>query len=444
MKISFLSDFHLGYAWNTELEQDSFEQAEEAIEKALDSDLIILCGDIFDTRIPKTDVWARAMHILSKPILAENKGMSLVRSDKDLKKISKRTLKRIPVIAIHGTHERRGKGLINAIEALEHAGLLIHLHCNFIVFEKEGKRVAIHGMSGVPERYAKDVLEHWNPKPVENCFNILLLHQSIEPFVYSPLEPPSLNLSNLPRGFDLIVDGHLHTRNKIKIDGSILLFPGSTVVTQLKREESENPRGFYKIDINIKGFDVEFVELKNARKFFYEEVELSESIPIRDQIESRINNILLNNYNFEKSPMIRIKITGRETSVIDKEIKEIEKKYSEKAILKIVRELRSSEVDEKIEFMRNLMEKKLSVEEIGLKVLLDNLEELKFEQIFEPEHIFKLLIDGEIERTMEILMGTQKTLIPLMKTQKSEEIEEEKKKKLKGKTLIKSWIGNVD
>lgn len=166
MKIAILSDFHFGFAYNSELENDSFENADEAVQKALDSDLILVAGDIFDSRLPKTGVWAKAIKVLVKPLLRENTGVKLVQSSKELKEISKRTLRHLPIVALHGTHERRGKDETNAVETLDNAGLLIHLHCQTVVFEKDGIKVAVHGMSGVPERFAKDVLYQWCPKPI--------------------------------------------------------------------------------------------------------------------------------------------------------------------------------------------------------------------------------------------------------------------------------------
>ena len=52
MRIAVLSDFHFGYGYNTELEEDSFSNAEEALERASEADLIINAGDIFDTKFP--------------------------------------------------------------------------------------------------------------------------------------------------------------------------------------------------------------------------------------------------------------------------------------------------------------------------------------------------------------------------------------------------------
>jgi len=413
MLISILSDLHFGYGSKTRLENDSFENAQEAIFKSLDSDLILIPGDIFHSRIPTTETWAKALKTLSKPLLTKNKGIKLVKTmNKDLDEISRRSLSGIPVLALHGTHERRGKDSISAIQALEKTGFLIHLHCNGLIFRKGKKKIAIQGMSGVPERYAKQILEKWDPKPVEGCYNILMLHQSIEPYVYSPLDPPSLNLSNLPKGFNLIIDGHIHTRDQTKIDKTTLLIPGSTIITQLKVEEAEVTKGFYQVEI-AKQTKINFIPLKKNRKFFYKEIELKPDVPVRDQIDDIINKILIK--DFKKLPIVKIKILSKE-AIIDKELRELEKKYSDKAILYFSKELESTEITRKIELLRELRERKLSVEEMGLQILKKNLEDLKFESTFDTDNVFKLLIDGQADKAFDILTGQQKTLTQILKS----------------------------
>ena len=412
MKISVISDTHFGFGTSSELEEDSYDNASEAFEKSQDSDLIILAGDIFDSRIPKTQTWGKALKVLTKPLLKENPGIKLVESSKQLKEISKRTLNHIPVVAIHGTHERRGKDEINAVEALENAGILIHLHKNYVVFEKEGKKVAILGMSAVPESFAKDVLNYWNPKPLPDCYNILVIHQSVSPFVYSPLEPPSLDLSNLPKGFDMIIDGHIHQNGKEMIGSTIFLIVGSTLTTQLEKNEAEADKGFVKIEIDG-GTKINFVPLDSARKFYYEEIKLLEGSSLRDELREKLYPIL--NKNFLKKPLVKIKIFGKETNVLDQELREQERIYSNRALMTFVKELESPEITEKIEFLRNLREKKLSIEEMGIQVLKKNLDELKFDYSVDYDSLFKMLSEGESERAFQILLGEQITLTQILK-----------------------------
>lgn len=406
MKISIISDFHFGYGWNSQLENDSFDNAKEALEKSKDSDLILIIGDIFDSRIPTTEVWDKALEVLSKPLLTEDKEVKLVKLiNKNIKEISERTLAGIPVIALHGTHERRGRDQVNAIQALEQAGFLIHLHCNGLIFEKDGEKVAIQGMSGVPERYAKEILDKWNPKPVKDCYNILMLHQSIEPYVYSPLDPPTITMSNLPEGFDLIIDGHIHNNEKTKISNTDFIIPGSTIVTQLKEEESKSPRGFYKFELPKK--KITFVELEKNRKFFYKEISFDKK-SIRDKIESALEELTKNKFN--KKPLVKFKIAGRNVELFDKELRDIEKKYEKDFILKFQKKLESDEMEKKLDLLKRIGEEKLSIEEMGMKTLKENLDQLKFKGEFDPENLFRLLSDNQTERALDIITKKQQTL----------------------------------
>jgi DNA repair exonuclease SbcCD nuclease subunit len=404
MRIAIISDPHLGYAYNSRLENDSFENFEEAMNFALDCDLILIPGDIFDSRTPSTVVLNSAIKIIRKCLFRKS-NLRLVNTDKKLHEISKRTIEALPIIALHGNHERRSKGQINVIEALENAGLLIYLDRNFIIFEKDGIKIAIHGMSSVPERYAKKFLDEWNPKPIKDCLNILMLHQSIQPYVFSPIEPPSLKLENLPKGFDFIIDGHIHVFSEEKINGTKFVIPGSTITTQLEENEAKTEKGFYVIEIG-EGIKGKFIPLTNNRKFIFEDVRITG--PVRSLIEERIEKILSS--NFSKPPIIKLRIKGRETDVFEQELREIEKKYSEKAIIIFSKELESSEIASKIEFIRNLIEQKQSIEEIGFNLLRKNLEELKFGEEISFEMLFELLSEGEINRVLNLLMGEQKTL----------------------------------
>jgi DNA repair exonuclease SbcCD nuclease subunit len=321
-----------------------------------------------------------------------------------LKEASKKTLEHLPVIAIHGNHELRAKGEINAIEALENAGLLIYLNMNKTIFEKDGEKVAIFGFSHVPERFAKEVLDKWNPRPIEGCYNILLLHQNVDPFVYSPLEQPTLNLSNIPRGFDLIVDGHVHVSAKEKINGTTFIIPGSTVSTQFQPSEAQVPKGFFRIDTKEK--KIEFVEI-NARKFFYEVLEISKEQNAKEIIERKIREKIFQ--NFEKQPIIKMRISGS-AIISEKDLRDLERKYQDSCILFFTKMLETPELTQKLEFLRSLKESKASLQEIGLNILKKSLEELNFKNSFDFVDIFNLLADEEVDTALNILLGEQKTL----------------------------------
>ncbi|MCK4730323.1 MAG: DNA repair exonuclease [Candidatus Aenigmarchaeota archaeon] len=364
--ISITSDFHLGYGYNTERENDCFFVLDELLKEQ--SDLILFAGDLFDSRIPRLEVLSEAMHFLAK-LKEKETNISFLECDK---KINKRAIHGIPFISIYGNHDRR-PNLINPVQSLEKAGLLINLHCQKIVFELNGEKIAIHGMSHVPEKYSKDVLMEWNPKPVPGAKNILLLHQNIEPFIYSDGDEVNMKISDLPLGFDLIVNGHIHWKNEVQLNEGKLILPGSTVQTQLNKKESKIRKGYFILEPELK-----FKEIKQ-RDFYYEKANTNE------EVEEFLKNLP----EKELNPIIKIQI--KNTSKLDLNI--IEKKYKDKGILVFKKEIFNTFEKQKTEILR----KQLSAEEYGIKLLN---EKSKFR---DPEDLLNLIIDDDSKGVEDIL-----------------------------------------
>lgn len=364
--ILLTSDFHLGYGYNTEREKDSFSVLDEILKEQ--TNLILFAGDLFDSRVPRLEVLAEAMHFLSK-LKDKKSNIKFLECDKE---INKRALQGVPFISIYGNHERRAN-LINPVQSLEKAGLLINLHCQKIVFELNEEKIAIHGMSYVPEKYSKDVLEEWAPKPVLNARNILLLHQNIEPFVYSPLEDVNLKMSDLPTGFDIILNGHIHWKNEVPLGNGKLLMAGSTIPTQLNKKESEVRKGYFTLNNELK-----FREIKQ-RDFYFKSAETKE------EIEEFLENLP----ERELKPIIKIKIEN--TSSLDLNI--IERKYREKGILIFKKEMEKNFEKQKTEILR----KQLSAEEYGLKLLK---EKSKFR---DSEELLGLITEDDMSGVEKLL-----------------------------------------
>ena len=412
MKIAVLSDFHLGFSVTPETQEDSFEAAKEAIEKAVERnvDLIIIAGDIFDSRNPKARVWYSVLKILSLPLKVKNRGVRYVASSKELDKIVyERTLNHLPVVAIHGNHDRNPKGEVNIVKALENAGLLIHLHTDWVEFEKNGERIRIYGMSHVPERFAYEMLKEWSPKPEDGRINILLLHQNIDPYVYSPLEKPTLRLSNLPKGFDVIINGHIHEFQVDKINGTLFLVPGSTIITQFKSTEAEKSKGFVILDLTNGNIKYEFVELENCRRFYY--LEIRDPKNLEGEIERKLAQIP----TASKKPIIKIKIIGEESEYSESSIRRVEKQYKDKFILLFSKELYSKELEEKIEILNQLKHEDKSIFLKGLTLLESNLKDLGFKGTFDWERIFHLLADKEVDNALNLILNKQTTLDSLLR-----------------------------
>jgi len=399
MLIGIFSDSHCGYKYGDEQWKDSFVALNEAINKSLDCDLILIAGDMFDARIPKQEVFAKVAKILSKTqnIPTRTQFLEIINKDKD--EVSPLALRGIPVVALHGNHERRSKYMINPIQALEHAGLLIHLNRSTIVFQIDGQKVAIHGMSSVPERFAKDVLREWNPKPIPEAVNILMIHQSVTPYVYSPLEPPSLELEELPKGFDLYIMGHLHWYDKKILHNAQLLVTGSTIPTSMNRSEAEQTKAIHKFDGSIK-----HIPLENQRKIFWGEFRIDPSI--KEKVETFISTISPT----KPKPIINITIKGTlKEGYQPPRFTDLEEKYKHKAIINIKKKFDREGFEEQVEKLRMFREQKLSPEEYGIKILQEKMKEVKFN--ININDIFGPLVEGNTDLIFNILIGEQKTLV---------------------------------
>ncbi len=386
MKISIISDLHLGFGQNTERENDSFAAFQEAIEKSLDCDLIILGGDLFDVRIPNTEVFTKAIGILKKTLEKEN-GIKI--SEGLNKNIQEFPLikKGIPVVGIAGNHERRVKGLLNPVEALERAGFLVYLHCNGIVLEKDGLKICIQGMSSVPDQYGEVVLAEWNPKPVEGCFNVLLMHQSVAPFLYAE---HLVQLEKIPRGFDLYINGHVHGAVKTEYNGKPFIIPGSLLPTQITKDLDKH--SFCKTEISNKEIiSIEFIELENQRELFYLEF-LGKDAQLKD-IEQNVDGIL--KVKRDLKPIIKVVIANKNIPV-----KELVEKYKESSIIYYSR--KELQENKKEAEAKTMAERAESVNELGRRLLRENLQKTGLDPK-DFENVFELLENNKIQEAETVL-----------------------------------------
>jgi len=150
MRIAIIGDTHFGY---TRFEEDSHKQGESALLDASEkADIILLAGDVFHTKIPKFETIQRVINTLKKI--------------------------KIPIIAIHGNHERRSTDMINTLQLLNSGELINYIHNGNYSNEK----VNIVGLGSIPSNYVKEGLEKCleKNKIQEGKFNILIIHQDIE------------------------------------------------------------------------------------------------------------------------------------------------------------------------------------------------------------------------------------------------------------------------
>lgn len=407
MKIAVVSDLHLGFAPDAERENDCYQALEEFFDKAIDegADLILIAGDLFDSKTPRTETWAKTFKTFKRIRRAKSETVIAEGINKDVQDYKLHD--GIPIVAIHGTHERRGRDLLNPVQVLEHAGLLIHIDRNGAIFQND-VRVAVQGLSGVPELFAKEILQKYSPRPIPGAFNIFMIHQSIEPYINA--FDTTLKMQDMPKGFDVIAEGHIHFSERVNMGDCAFILPGSTVATQINKSESGISKGFWMIDVkkSENGFDesLEFVKLESQRKVFYLEFDYDGNEAfLKGSIRESLMEIL--KHSQKKLPAIRIKVSGdcKETDLQD-----VKKEFSQKCLLSFSMDFKEEKKEQKISLMKEIREGRMSVSELGIALLQKNLEEMKFKKRFDAETIYSLLSEDEIERAMNIVMGKQETL----------------------------------
>ena len=404
MRVAILSDFHLGFAEGRERSEECFKQASQALKLALEggAELIIHAGDLFDEDVPSQETWEKTFKVFAP--LKTAKATAVVVKEKDGKK-QEFHFPHIPLIAIHGTHECRGRDFKNALEVLESAEVLVHLHAATASMND----LVVHGLSGIPEKKALDALKMWDPKPLPGKKNVLVLHQSITDFLpFDDEMIASISLADLPAGFDLIVNGHLHWSDEQDLGGKKFILPGSTVMTQMKKLESERQKGIYLWDTESGA--TEFKVLPNQRKFFYKKLEFKEVglETVLGEIDKELSALLSG--SFEQKPVVKIKLKGTLAKGLkqsDLSLKPIVDKFGEKAIVAIDKNFTNVSFAKKLEELRAMQKSKKSITSLGLELLEKNLAQTSFKNAFDPREFFELLCAGKVDEVVEKLSDRQ-------------------------------------
>ncbi len=252
MRIAILSDFHLGYE---RFREDAYKQAEEALNKAAQvADVLVIPGDIFDNRTPKPDVLAEAFNIF-RGISCREWSAQVIEFRGEGQHYTNR-----PIIAIPGTHERRAQDVMDPVDLLGLTGMVVDVSNATVIIQKGEERVAIVGIGGIADERFREIVAELRPSPVEGIFSIFMFHESV--YEMLPFNESFIRQGELPKGFDLYVCGHIHSKVDSEVHGKKFLIPGSTVLTQLKPGEQER-KGFYLYDTSTGQY--EFVHISSRR-----------------------------------------------------------------------------------------------------------------------------------------------------------------------------------
>ncbi len=402
MKIAILSDLHLGYE---RFAEDAYKQAEEALMSAVElADAVLIPGDIFDTRNPDVEVLSQ--------------GFTLFRNASNGKKWSakvieysgrKRIYTSIPIIAISGTHERKSKDADNAVDLLGLAGLLVNASEAKVTIDNGGERVVVWAFGGVAEEKVKDTIKELAPKPEQGAFNVFMFHQSI--YELLPFDDRFIRYDELPDGFDLYVNGHIHSNVEHKVHGKPFLIPGSTVLTQLKEGE-QGSKGFYIFDTAENAYT--FMEIKSRRfKIMKIDVDGKDGKEILRHAESEIERMCGEGTS---APIIRIMLIGKKTagasSGINIQLHEMASRYKDRAIIEIDNgRLNGEEMKMHAEALRQELLENSSVKDLGMALFVEKLKQKGYSLDISPTELFDMLShDGKekaVPKVFEALFEQQ-------------------------------------
>lgn len=400
MKIAIVSDFHLGYE---RFAEDAYVQTKRALEMASEiADAIIIPGDVFDRRTPTPSVIAQGINIfrdLSSSTKMKGKVVSFESK-------TGRNFTNVPIVAIPGTHERTAIGRENALQLLGLAGLLVDTSEATTIIEKGGERTAIFGLGGISEERVKDRLADLNPQPVKGAFNIFMFHQST--YEILPFSEDFIHNDDLPKGFDLYVDGHIHSRVEMKVHGKDFLIPGSTVLTQLKDGEQED-KGFILFDTTT--YTHEFISI-NSRRFVVKHLKFEDAKPA-EVADSAIVAIESELGKRDEKPIIKLYLEGKIAhgfTSADVSINNTVRRYLDRAHIDVdASRLRNIELEGEIESLRENKIGNMSVRELGMGMLVSRLKELEFDGDIDVSELFNILSSEEskeriIKRAEELIL----------------------------------------
>lgn len=404
MKVGIFSDTHLGFDKKGERNSESFDNLSQAIQLCLDEqvDFILLPGDVFDEPVPSHSSLFNAIKCFSLAKKGASNVTLVLEKNNDSKVLN---YFGIPILTIHGNHEYRGKEFRTALDVLDLAGSLVYFHAGKIVVEKENERVCVFGLGAVPEKRALEVLQHWNPVPEKNACNIMITHQGFKDFMAIDDEMiASLSLEDLPKGFNLIVNGHLHWSNKQQLGETTFLLAGSTISTSIKKLESEKQKGVHFYDTESKALT--FTPFPMQRKMFYHKIVFDHADA--EQVLAKCNELLNLDLNetHELKPLIRLNLkgtlkTGLSSSDVD--LNAFCEKASEEAILSLSKNFLNVSFKKRISDLREAQKSRLSVASMGFELLEKNLKETDFGDKISAKTLFDLLSEDELDKALDVV-----------------------------------------
>ena len=307
-KILIATDIHLGYDYNKKRghsSEDSFVAFEEILQHARENevDFILLGGDLFHDTKPSQTVLLKCTELLRKYCLGPREIKLKFLSDPEVifKHCAYKTVNfedpnlniSMPVFSIHGNHDDPSFGAIGSMDLLSTSGLvnyfgkwtnLTKVVIPPLILKKGSTHIAIYGLSYINDQRLSRLLRDskvdlLRPTEIENCFNILVLHQNRA----QHSEYGHIPQNKLPNFLNLIIWGHEHecriTPELVPDTEYFITQPGSSVATSLSEGEAK-PKHVGLLSINGLKFKMKKLRLQTVRPFVFDNLILQdEDIP---------------------------------------------------------------------------------------------------------------------------------------------------------------------
>ena len=380
MKLAIVSDLHLGYE---RFHEDAYNQAKEALELASGmADALLIPGDIFDVRAPRPEVLAEGINLFRN--LAKKQWNARVTKFEG----QFGTYTDLPIMVIPGTHERRADGAENPVSLLDLAGLLVDASEARVTIEKDGEKVAVTGIGGIAEERFGDYLKEKAPAPLAGAFNVLMFHQSLKEIL--PFGDEILSVNDLPEGFDLYIDGHIHNRIEMKAHGKPFVIPGSTVLTQLKDGEQEE-KGFYIYDTKTRSCSFQKIR---SRPFVVVKFDAARQRSLKAARFGKAEDQSVIGAHASKAPIIKVELGGAVGSgfkASDIDLSGLGDEYEGRAIVDVSKSDLRTGGDSPLAGLRDGMIEDASIKDLGMGIFLDKLKQNNYDLPISPSVLFEML-----------------------------------------------------
>ncbi|UCD21068.1 MAG: DNA repair exonuclease [archaeon] len=234
VKFAHLADVHLGSWRYPEMRDLNLRAFKQAIDTCIQEQVqfVIIAGDLFDIAMPSVDILKETVAELRR--LKENN---------------------INCYIIAGSHDYSVTGK-TFIDVLEKGGFCKNIanvdeESQFLRLIQENNIL----LAGIPGRKTSLELEHFKKLRLEslenyqNLLKIFVFHTTLTES--KPAEMmQSLDINNLPSGFDYYAAGHLHIVDVRKKDNKPVVYPGPIFPNNSEELEELRQGSFFIVDYN--------------------------------------------------------------------------------------------------------------------------------------------------------------------------------------------------